>query len=93
MRTPRAASGEAFLRGFELCECSESVIVGGLSLIPVTFLRAIPRPPACHVVALAKMEVLAKKDARCAAPDFCSMKITKELRLLLAANSCGMAGV
>ena len=34
----------SLLRGFELCECSESVIIVRLTADPMTFLRAIPCP-------------------------------------------------
>ena len=37
---PREA--KPFLRGFELCECSESVIIVTLTADPMIFLRAIP---------------------------------------------------
>jgi hypothetical protein len=40
MMTPREA--KPFMRGFELCDCSESVIVTRLTGDPMTFLLAIP---------------------------------------------------
>ena len=55
------------LRGFELCECSESVIIVRLTADPMTFLPAIP----CPVVSprrsfSAEMGALAKEDVQCA---------------------------
>jgi hypothetical protein len=41
---PREAKPFTRLRGFELCECREPVIVERLTGDPMTFLRAIPCP-------------------------------------------------
>jgi hypothetical protein len=41
---PREAKPFTRLRGFELCEYSESVIIVRLTIDPMTFLRAIPCP-------------------------------------------------
>ena len=62
---PREAK---LLRGFELCECNESVIIVRLTADPMTFLRAIPCPAVSPRRSFsAKMGALAKEDVPCAA--------------------------
>ena len=61
---PREAEPFTGLRGFELCECSESVIVVRLTADPMTFLRAMPCPAVSPRRSFsAKMGALAKEDS------------------------------
>ena len=58
--SPRDCGGDpsATRRDFELCECSESVIIVRLTADPMTFLRAIPYPA---------VDSAKEKDAPCVA--------------------------
>src|SRR6266404_5600717 len=71
----------SLLRGFELCECSESIIIARLTAEPMTFFAQFPVPPSRHVVAFQRRweprrrrtrraVVLTKADTRCAARTF-----------------------
>jgi hypothetical protein len=64
---PREAKPFTRLRGFELCDCTEFVIVVRFTADPMTFPRAIRCPAASARRSFsAKMGASAKEDARCA---------------------------
>jgi hypothetical protein len=65
-KKPREAKPFTRLRGFELCECSESVIVFRLTADPMTFVRAIPCPAVASCRAVAQRRMMAMEDVLCA---------------------------
>jgi hypothetical protein len=84
-RRPREAKP---LRGFELCECSESVIIVRLTADSMTFLRAIPCPAVSPRRSFsAKKGAFSEGGCSMCGPHFCSMKITEDVRKYAAEHA------